>query len=476
MTDSPFDADEWIDRLGASLDALAADVKFSFSSDDGQGPYLTLDQIRAHHEQAGRSSRIPGSMVPSGVQWTGNLDEQRAILRDHPVLRRALNGTGEEESLLLLMPMQGALISSHDLVLSLLRRTAKSSGQETARLLHRYLTDGEARQLEAREFVVLYGLKLTGRIDLGSGSFLALLDDRFLSEEGFGEFEADRLTSFGADRRDFQTDTGGSSVLVRDLTWGPGIAPVSGARNTDTAKISHAFPIDVETVVNLLSIASRSPLATSGRYLRAAGWMHEIHANFRFGHLTSTSYPLDGWCEERALTSEAEDRFKRLVAGWAGFQFASAMERDALTLAAWRLSGSFTRIGRWELQDRLLDYAIALEILYRPGKSEVTYTLGTRAAWLLGKKPEQRRTVFDKITRFYGVRSVIVHGSTTKKGKKGRLEDVDQACADGRELACDSLLELLQLGRFPDWKGLVLDAPAESTGHPPPGPAVQAGG
>ena len=187
MTETAFDADEWIDRLGASLDGLAAESEFSLSLDDGPGPYFTLDQFRARHEGASHRSGIRDTMMPSGAQWSGDLAEQRAILRDHPVLRRALKGIGEEESLLCSCPCKGPLVSSRDLVLSLLRRTARSTGQETARLLHRYLTDGEARQLEAREFVVLYGLKLAGRIDLGSGSFVALLDDQFLSEEGFTE-------------------------------------------------------------------------------------------------------------------------------------------------------------------------------------------------------------------------------------------------------------------------------------------------
>ena len=144
------------------------------------------------------------------------------------------------------------------------------------------------------------------------------------------------------------------------------------------------------------------------------------------------------------MSDEAEDRFKRLIAGWTGFQFASDAERVALALAVWRLSGSFTRIGRWESLDRILDYAIALEIVYRPDKSKVTYTLKKRGAQLLGKTPEQRTTIFHKVGRFYRIRSEVVHGSTTSP------EDIDQACTDGRELACDSLLELLQRGGFPD--------------------------
>ncbi len=478
MTESPFDAEDWIGRLGASLDALAAELTFSFSSDDGQGPYLTVDQIRALHEGARPSSANGGTEIPNGVHWSGNLawDEPRAILREHREVSRSLKGVGEDEGLLFLFPDQGDVVSSRNLVLRLLKRTAISTGRDTARLLLRYLTDGEARQLEAREFVVIYGLKPAGRIDMENGAFLAPLDDRFISEEGFTDEEAGKLKTYGAGSEDFRNKSGGSSVFVRDLKWGPGVAPGSDGRDPEMAEISRNFPWNVETVVILLSIASRCPLATSARHIRAPGWMHEINTISRFGGWSSATLRLDGWWEEQALSREAEDRFKRLIAGWTRFHFASDLERDAFTLAAWRLSRSFPRIGGWELHDRILDYAIALEILYRPGKTEVTYTLGTRAAWLLGKTPKHRRTIFDKITRFYGIRSGIMHGSTTSKRKRIPLESIEQACADGRELACDSLMELLEQSRFPDWKGLVLDAPAESTGHPPSGAALQAGG
>ena len=299
-----------------------------------------------------------------------------------------------------LIPLQAHVVSSENLVLKLLKRTAISTGRETARLLHRYLTAGKARQLEAREFVVLYGLTLAGRIDLGDGAFLAPLDDQFISDEEFAEKETDKLKSYGAGSEDFRNESGGSSVFVRDLKWGPGVGRGSDGRDVEMAEIFYSSPCDVETVMVLLSIASRCPLATSARHIRVARWMHETNTDSRHGVWSTATLRLDGWWEERALSGEAKDRFKRLIAGWTGFRFPSEAERAALNLAAWRLSRSFARIGGWESHDRILDYAIVLEMLYRPGKTEVTYTLATRAAWLLGKTPGQRRDIFDKVTHF----------------------------------------------------------------------------
>ena len=461
-TETQFDANEWIRRLGASLEAIAAGAEYSIELEGGRSSNLTREEFRAAHQSASDRTAIGVSI--SGL-LSSDLTEQHAVLRHHPVLRQALRGTGDNEGLMFLIPDRTFWQSTRHLAFHLLRVSATSTGQDAARLLHRYLTDGESRQLEAREFVVIYGLKLEECIDLGNGSFLAPLDDRFISQQGFTDEEADKLKTFGVGRRDFRTDSGGGLVFVRDLKWGPGVAPASDGHELDLVEVAYRFPCDIETVVNLLSVASRCPLATSARHTRFAKWMGNTHANFASGLWGSSTFRLDGWWDERELSGEAESRFRRSVAGWAEFQFHSDFERTALTLATWRLSGSFTRIGRWEVQDRILDYAIALEILYRLDSSELTYKLGTRAACLLGETPEKRRETFERITEFYNIRSAIVHGPTTKKHKKLCNEDFQQACAIGRDLACDTLSELLQRGRFPDWKDVVLGGSVPHIAH-----------
>ena len=145
--------------------------------------------------------------------------------------------------------------------------------------------------------------------------------------------------------------------------------------------------------------------------------------------------------------------------GWTAFQFGSEYERDALNLALRRLSGSFARIGRMQLQDRILDYAIVLEFLYRLDRSELTYKLATRAAYLLGKNLEERIAVFEKTGKFYDIRSAIIHGPSNKEQRKLDHEGFERACADGLDQACDTLSELLLQGRFPDRKRLVTQGP-----------------
>lgn len=461
-----FDRNDWAHRLGISLEVIAGVANYSLLLDGNRGPYLTRDEVLALHDGTNGGSAVRDAMASSYVQLAWDTAdqhliqaEQRDVLREHPILQGILPGFGDDKGLMLLGPNGAALVTYRDLLMRLARLSVVSSGPEAARLLDRYLTVGEARQLEAREIVVVYGLKLTGRIDLGNGCFLAPLDDRFITQEGFTEEESEKLKTFSVGRRDFRNDSGGSSVFVRDLNWGPGVAPVSDGRDIGSAEVSYSFPCSVETVVNLLSVAARCPLATSTRHIRLAKWMRNIQAGNEMGLWGSASFRLDGWWEECELSSEAEASFRKSLAGWTNFRFGSDAERDALSLATWRLSRSFTRLGGWELQDRILDYAIALEILYGLDSSELTYKLGTRAAYLLGKNPEKRREIFERVTEFYGMRSSIVHGARRKKHRNLSSRDYEEACANGRYLACETLFELLQRGCFPDWKDLVLTGP-----------------
>lgn len=73
--------------------------------------------------------------------------------------------------------------------------------------------------------------------------------------------------------------------------------------------------------------------------------------------------------------------------------------------------------------DKALDLGMALEIalMHENGNSgggsgEITYKLSSRAAWLLGKNPEERTQVFEKAKKIYGHRSaqLIAGGSRTK--------------------------------------------------------------
>ena len=80
---------------------------------------------------------------------------------------------------------------------------------------------------------------------------------------------------------------------------------------------------------------------------------------------------------------------------------------DALNIAIDRFNSSYR--GRYD--DMLIDQMIALESLYIGDNQELTYKLALRAAFLLGGGQRERRKIFDRLKKAYGIRSKIVHGS-----------------------------------------------------------------
>ena len=470
MTETTFATEEWAARLGVSLETIAPAATYSVSLEAGYVSHLTYDEFRALQMKADREPAVRDAVASGYASLSCDAEEQRAILREHPEVKELLKDPRGNEGMLLVKPgstsRSTTRTDTNGFVLHLVAQAVKTSGADAATGLHRFLADGRDRKLEAREYVVIYGLRLADRIPLGDGAYLAPLDDRFIAQEQFSEEDGQKLRTFGVAGRAFREGSGGSTVFVRDLEWGPGLVPLSTDLDSDFVTVAPRFACDAETFIDLLSIASHRPLVISARLVRLPKWMHEIDPNLSFGMWEGEGFVHDGWWKEAELSGEAAARFKELVVGWVGSEFDPDRERGALRLAVRRLSGSFGRTGRMQWQDRILDYAIALEILYRLDSSELTYKLATRAACFLERQAEKRLAIFEKITDFYGIRSAIMHGSPRRNHRSLGHEDFERACTDGQDLACDTLSEVLRRGRFPDWKQVIFDVKDETA--PPP--------
>ena len=61
---------------------------------------------------------------------------------------------------------------------------------------------------------------------------------------------------------------------------------------------------------------------------------------------------------------------------------------------------------------RIVDLAIALEVIFSPGnKDEVSFQLSQLAAEFIGETPEEKLKIFASIKRFYSKRSDLLHGN-----------------------------------------------------------------
>ena len=126
------------------------------------------------------------------------------------------------------------------------------------------------------------------------------------------------------------------------------------------------------------------------------------------------------------------------------------------------LARAIDRLGRSRLAvsdvDKALELGMAAEIALMhdnsPSNTEITYKIGSRAAWLLGDDAGGRATIFDQMKQLYKARSDAVHS-----GKLGSKSRVDLAAAD--ELVARALAAVASRGSFPNWNDLTMGGEGE---------------
>ena len=463
-----FNAADWIDRLAAALEDVAAQARPAFPFSPETPHYGPLDEYwpsihRQYRDLAARTKHDPDAakiFAESHLWLKSDPVEARAILREHPLLRPGLIGLSKREGIGFILPTHDWFhVDLKSLVSHLTKRAMKDSGEQAAQLLHRYLTAGEEANLPAYEITLLHGLKLDRRFDLGSEAYLAPYEDAKATYSLPDEPEK-WLDGTGRNPRPMST-----AVLVRSLRWGPGVAPPpdddnfsNKSRRACAPKVKYRFPGDYEldlanrfpddsnVLVDLLSITTRSPLISHTSFVCVAKWVEELDPNFALGFRNSSAYLSDVRPKEHQFCPHDAATFATLASRWCTYRG----KRDVIDIAIRRLAASFARVGGpFSVVDRILDVSIALEIMYGPIKQNLAYQLASRAKRLLGQGTNKRGWIANRVKSFYEVRSAIVHG---KKKIKGGRPAIDKALEDGRDLACLTLAELLSRGPVRDWE------------------------
>ena len=466
-----FNAADWIGRLAAALEDVAAQARPAFPFAPETPHYGPLDEYwpsinRQYRALAARAKHDPDAaqlFAESPLWLKSDPMEARAILREHPLLRPGLIGSGKREGIgFILANRDWFHVELKSLVSHLAKRTMKDSGEQAAQLLHRYLTAGAEANLPAYEITLLHGLKLDRRFDLGREAYLAPYEDTEATD-GLPDEPAKRLNGTGRNPRPVST-----TALVRSLRWGPGVAPPPDRGDFSTShacapKVKYRFPSDYEidltdrllddnkVLVDLLSIATRSPLVSHTSFVRVAKWIEALDPNFACSFRNSSASLSAAAPKEHPFSPHDAATFAALASRWCTYRG----RRDVIDIAIRRLAASFARVGGpFSVEDRILDVSIALEIMYGPIKHKRTYQLATRAKRLLGQGTNKRGWISKKVKSFYEVRSAIVHG---QKKIKGGQSAIDKALEDGRDLACLTLAELLSQGPIRDWDNYMGD-------------------
>ena len=474
MPTKSFDPDHWIGTMGASLSELATKaiplrVKPSGASVgnwEHYGRYSYEEYLSLAENSAEGDLDSKEEFDRTHIWFDEEPGEVESLLREHPVVSQALEGSGQGQAVEVFGIANSNTVELRTFVDHLIKLTFGSGGECAAGVLHGVLTLGEACELKGYEITVFNGLKLDRRIDVATGAFLAPYHEVVATS---GEFPSESPRHVRAEVRYYHPSADvpeGSAALVRELTWGPAIAPVgsnslsqdgvstlrcqlitedSPGGESDRGEMNRRRFEDRDRFMDFLCIATGEHQEFRFCYFKVDKWMAGLD-------LDADASVIQGWEWSRrkdCLSEADEDLLLEMIRGWRGYQG----DRNRLELAIRRLAALPSRAGRFGTEDQILDTAIALETMYNLDAPEITYKLQTRAAYYLGTSKKERLEIFRKVRDFYRARSALVHGS----GRRRQL-DFEKAVSDGRQLARETLLALLRDGDAPQWDGLVMSA------------------
>ena len=460
MTSKPFDADAWIDRLGAVLPMLA----------NAQEPYLNAYRQHNPREQVIVDGRDETpfplgdlSMVYSDARYSRSfgreaeyaplctaLDSARHALLSHPRLERvAVSGrlVGENDFWMRTVN-SGSSISAGTLIAGLMARAAELSGNgfgAAVRELNAFLSpvrDEEAAGVlgdldEGCDALLFYGLTVSERIEVEDGMALLPFGEvrRFVDEEW-----VDELAPAGARFHEWRS----VGAVVRPFRWRPvfrrsgnvnepmrhppGPFAPAARRFLDLLAVSHAEP--VASLASISDCIDRSAARLLGVGSRGPGMYQKWAAD-----------GFDGFSECPALRPAAFEEAREAFG-----KRESARYRSMAPFVV-RLAEALGRDGRFAMHDKVVDVAIALEGMYELPRWKKQRKLEERVAGMLGTGAEDRKRVRESIRMMYGARSEIVH---SRSGEASPFRN-GAAFVRGFDLARRSLFKLLRDGIPESW-------------------------
>lgn len=460
-----FSAGDWIDGLTDALPRLE-EVQQSFLKEywqrnlhvhhvagglDSKLVEFPLDDLRDLYAMAGRSHNSGEQSYFAPLRAV--LEPVRQLLMSHPTLA---GGTGPfigPDNFYIHIFRSGELTSATNLVAGLIARTAELSGDcfQAASEMNAFLTPssgeadskGAAHDLDTGCHAVLfYGLTLTDRVDvtdtitlLPFGQFRPFVDNRLIQE----------LAPPGGGFYDWRS----IGAAVRTFRWRPTFYR-RGCERDSELRGRRSFFLEAQAFLELLGVAHATPVhglaamaswikRSAGRLLGGVDYRGTVHR-------APAVQGFDSFNECPELVPE------RFTEAKEAFNDRSSDRYAEMAPIVSRLAEALTRDGRFAIEDRILDVAIALERMYELARGEISYTLRNRAAWFLGADAESRVHEVQAIKTFYDMRSAIVHSRKKKPAAEKQLAAFDK----GFDVARRSLFRLLRDGPPDDWERLVI--------------------
>ncbi len=368
------------------------------------------------------------------------------LILQHSAAGGVFGGRGDDAATYVSMPGKGFRVELKQLARRAAAMGARRDVESAAAKVDRLLTLGSEGRLPGYEVVVIRGLSMVGTAELGPGTWLASYDEA-LARGLLGE-KPPGPTNDDPDYRGMQ-----ALVLFREMTWSPCLVTPRTSKNVDDPPVAATFTWQsgpaLRVLLDLLSLVVSQRIDIV-EMLSCAPAFTALEPNFGPG--SKVGFPTWEWWKVKELETAQAAEVQGLCEAWSRF---NGKGSASLELSLGRLVSSERRNrGRFWHEDRLLDVAVALEVLFGLQGGELTHKLSVRAAHWLGASGEKRLAVYESAQRLYRERSRIIHGDPC--GRDRRRKDVEEAVEAGYRIGREALVKILSSGSFPDWTRVVL--------------------
>ena len=410
-------------------------------------PDLGIVEYRSLARRAAGDVDLQELMSQYLTKSTGDPEPAIGLLLKHPAALGMFAGRGKHAATFVTMPGKGFRVELQQLVGRAAALGARVGVEAAAAEVDQLLTLGADGQLPGYEVVVIRGLSMQGVTELGPATWLASYDEALA--RGLLRAEPPGPTNDAPDYRGME-----ALVIFREMTWSPCLVTPRTAKNLDdpppTASFAWPSGPTLSVLLDLLSLATSQRIDVV-EMLSCAPALAALDPNFGPG--SKMGFRTWGWWKVKVFEAAEAAEVRRLGKAWAVF---GSADRDRLELSLGRLVSSERRnLGRFRYEDRLLDMAVALEVMFGLQGGELTHKLSVRAAHLLGDSGERRLAVYDSVQRLYRERSRIIHG---RRPPQARQSCTDETVEDAYRTGRAAFLNIVARGSFPDWTKLTLAA------------------
>ena len=468
-----FDPDRWSNRLAHALVGLAALHEcFQDSLGEHAAHYRGTETssgtvVMVHHYEDALLAlyhsacfRLAGEQDARLVRLRSALTRALDILAAHPALADVADNSLSHRKFMVVIADRGGETGLLHVLVGLMTR-GRELPEDGFRVACRELEgllgpDGadDTMQLNTGfHVVVFYGLRFEGEITITE-------DMRIVPFEKVRDYVDEGILRPFSPNLTVPTPWDPVGAIVKSFEWRPEFRPSNREICLDL-DWGGSFREDGERLVELMAITHGAPvvcLATMHYCVdrvacRLLGQPHH-RASYTLGRSAQSFNRLSVSRESCAIAlDEARELF------W---------KRDGARFRKYepivsRLAGAAARSGRFAVDDRILDVAIALERMYELDQGEIVFKLKTRAACFLEAETARRTQVFKDVGRFYDARSAIVHSA---RGKRASAKEREAAFGKGFEIARRSLGKLLREGSPADWNEMVIAAAADVRSPP----------